>query len=528
VPQYTLAPRDGIYNNYQFDGATNVGYIADASDGTVVNLPNMSDVNVYAALTAPGSPSGELVAVVPAVRAACSTGGFLRIGVARRDGSTWATRELATPTLDGNQTDLTAAPRLGDILLWGLSDVADAYIYVHRGIPRYDQTSIAIAKAGGVAYYLAGATVAAPSAPSGTVAVQRPEQAVTVSSLVESWQQDGWLCGHTVEMAVYRSADVTGADPPVGITPDWSSTERVTLATYGDGTTPSTQAVTMTPDVGLEDTDYITFARVSRDLPAGQGLNWSAWTKSAAAWTVDAGPPAAPTTVTAVADDDVGSVAITVTAPTTAGYETAATCRVQRSDDLGVTWADVVNMDAVPITLGGGATAMGLGYLAPAGSTTLQYRARITAQLSPDGAYVESAWTTITGIHGPALFAGWRFIPMDEPTSTWSGAKVVGPFEEGNNQPRAVFEPIDGSLHKVVTGQSCGRTGKLSFWANGATEAASLDALLRQTGVVLMTTGFGDTRFIAWSSNPTWRTTGTQSNPYREATIDYVETDSPA
>jgi len=538
MPIYTLAPEADTYDTIT---DTEAGYLADASDATLVTVNHTTTGYHKIAFDTPSTPSGELVSVVPGLRVKRTGADVAYVSVCRRSGSRFYHYQLPTFSPTESLADYDWAAVLGSVAVNGLTDPDDAYLMVDdNGYP----ASLSIATAWAYAYYLAAATVAAPSAPSGTITDQAPTLTATVSSVVEDWQ-DGWLCGHTVEFAVYNDADVTGDDPPDGITPEWTDTVRATISTYGDGSTATTQDVSMDVDTALVDGDYITFVRVSRDLPTGQELYWSDWSKSASAWTIDSSPPDSPTAMTATADDDTGLVAIVVTAPTTAGYETDATCHVQRSDDLGVTWEDVSGMTEKAITLGGGATALGNDYRAPAGSTTLQYRARVTALLVPHaallntgltleatvtGALVVSDWLTITGQTGPAVFDGWRFIPVDDTSAAWASAKIArsGGDVETEDRDSAVFAPIDGSYTKVVTGPSRGVFGSYTFTATTSAEETSMLALVAQTGTILMTNPRGTTRFIAWSGAPKTTYLGIGSCVFTTVDIDYVETDAPS
>jgi hypothetical protein len=525
MPTYTLDPEVDTYDS--FTDAV-IGYLADASDSTHVLLP-ADGLKKYIGLDVPTTPTGELVAVTPYVRFSTQTYSpyvpmQFAIGIASRSGSSWTTRELlALSGANTSAADSSAiAAAQGDISLWSLSDIADAYVYAQWVA---NTGWIYIEKAWALAYYLPAATVAAPSAPTGTVTTQRPEQTATVSALVESWQ-GSWLTGVSVEFRIYLDDDVTGSDPPTGVTPVWSETVCADISEYIDGSTATTLAVSTNPDVALDNEGYITFVRVSRDLPGGQELYWSDWELSASAWGVNASQPTAPTSVSTVAYDDDGCVAVLVIVPTTTGYTAASgLVTVERSDDLGVTWESVYGMTDVAYTLGSGEAQVGVDYLAPAGSTTTQYRAHATAEWTSDGVIYTTTWTTVTGVTTQSVYSGWRFAVLDDPDASWSTAPVLAPLVVAEARASQIFEPLDGSLAKVVSGPARGRRGTLTFFATTSAERTAIEALLAQTGPVIMTTGFGDTLCIAFVGEASHTVTGDRDAPATEASIGYAETE---
>ena len=381
-------------------------------------------------------------------------------------------------------------------------------------------------EAGLKAYYLEPATLDPPSSPSGTVSdSQTPLCEVDVSCIVESWQVPAdmptWLCDGSVEMRIYVAADVPPASdaPPPLVAPVWQEIVRFTEVTYTDGETPSVQTVSATPDVPLANGDYVIFARVSRDLTSGPERYWSDWAQ--ADFAVDIDLPNTPT-LSAAANDAAQRVALALTAFTTDDYEDDSyRADVERSDDGGLSWTPVRGCQGVPVAVG--ANTLPSDYEAPRGRT-VTYRARVSAELSADGTRIWSEWDDVQ----VATYArrSWNIKAPEDPARSWLAASVrVEPTAE-RDQTVAVFHPFDRLGAVVLGAPVSGETGTLAIYCHNAGEIAHLRTLIAWEGALYIETPWGEERYIH-ITEAQWVLGGLADDPWRTATLNYVEVGRP-
>lgn len=513
-------------------GATLVDALTDSDDATYArsNTPN---VLCKFGCGDPGAVTGQLVSVCPFVRSKKDGTKLARAHVLGYYGrkypdyvNTGVALSIPTGAAAADQ-EIAAHNGLHDFTYLGRGGEQDA-TYAGLGLWDSDSTTnrAIVYEAGLKAYYLEPAAIAAPSAPTGTVNdSQAPDCTAEVSAIVEDWQvpsgEAPWLCGGDVEYRIYADADVPAGStaPPPLATPVWETVVRFTEATYGDGTTPSTQNVTASPDVSLSNGDYWIFARVSRDLPSGSQLYWSAW--SYGEFTIDVDPPNAPTLET-TANSVEQCVDLAVTATTTTGYEDDSyEVSVERSDD-GATWAKVRACQDVAIALG--AHEVGADYEAPR-AFAVTYRARVSAELTGDGTRLWSAWAT-DAVTTPAA-AGWNLKVPEQSTLNWIGVSVLADPDAERDQEVAVFHPLDRLGAVAVSAPVAGETGALAIFAKGATEIAVLEDIVAWEGALYLETAFGDALYIR-ALDVAWQFGGTPSAPRRTATLQYVEVGAPA
>ena len=520
MPQYTLTavadPQDNIDD-------TEVGYL-QALGGNEVTIGGRS-AGLWIGLTSPSTPSGTFVAITPYVRfdrlgegqpyplERCATsirltgtpGQYIQASSSAGDPRTLegtpAQFSTALTQIDGNSIDA--------MMVWAWSD-----------IPTY--MNVDYVKA--LAYYLLSGSVATPSAPSGTYTdTQHPQCAVTASCVVEDWQHNNsdLLTGIDVEFRVYRSADAPGSQPPTTPDPLWSETVRSAIATYIDGSTPSTLEVSTVPDIDLPNDSYYLFARVSRDLPTGPRLNYSAWSKSAS-WTINIPTPTIPTSLTITPQAADQRIKVQTVVPTTSGYESAtALVSVERSDDAGVTWTPVRHMTDLSVTAGGTTWDLGYDVLAPRGRTDLQYRCRVSMVYTSLAKRFASDWKTVTGVTGLAALTSWALICLDDPMATWGDVPVDEPFPEKSGRAIAAFSPLDRDGGVVAIGTDAGRSGTLHVVCWGATQVACLDAVEDATSSFLLGDPYSHTSYVAVLS-VSRETTGTPDKRVVLASIEYM------
>ena len=529
MPVYTILPDSLAYDDalWVLTGTTKLGAVNDASDATYLHAVAGDYIDADAEecfnLANPSSPAGVFVALCPGARwksaGASSPWPSAEIGW-------WATGFHSTSPLTKVdapysasiiETELPAYLGLHSLATFPGQSVNAAGMQARsRGAGMY------LYRLWAKAYYLAAATVAAPSAPTGTITnMQKPPCTVTVSAVVESWQKpsgvDPWLTGGDVEYRIYHSADAPGASPPATPAPVWSSFARFALTTYGDGVTPSTIDVTATPDVALDSGTYRVYTRASRDLPAGTRAYWSGW--SHADFTITTSSPTAPD-FSLAADSPNQRVGATVYVHATSGFDSASACvDVQRSTPDG--WREVRGMTALPVATGSNVLA-GYDQEADRGVTNT-YRARASMLSSGDGSRWYSAWTTAT-VTGPAL-AGWNLKALELPAASWIGAPVLtGPAETWQGAV-GVFTPVDRARPVTVAGEVGGAGGTYEILASGSAAIASLQALIDYGGLILAESAFGDSKYVSVTAAG-WTREGTPSAPRRSASLTYVEVDA--
>jgi hypothetical protein len=513
--------------------------LSDSSDSTYGREAAASRPADYQVAAWPTLAVGErIVSIVPYVRSkspgsslvSIAVGGQLNIGNQGGPTNHWALYEgisLALPGSSSTIADHTIAPQIGQFLNPALNAEWSSVQYLPTLTFR-DATSVTnrayIYKAGVYIYTLKAATIAAPSAPSGTVTTtQHPTLTATASAIVESWQliADGteFLTGGSVEMSVYRYDDVgTATSPPAGTSPVWSSLVPFVIDTYIDGTTPSTLAVSQQITDALANDTYVLYVRVSRDHPSGQD-SWSAY--QSAQWVQSVTGPNAPS-VTLAPDDDSQSIGVFVTAASQSGYDsTTAQVDVQRL--VGGLWREVRGMTGVGVTVDA-ATYLGDDLECDRDVDNV-YRVRLTMLLTADGTLGVSTWGPADA-GGPATQPiGWNLKAVNLPASSWLEVGVLVEPPESSQMQATVLAPLDRVLPVVLRGVAAGASGSLDFIASGQDDLDALAALLVYGDLVYLETAFGDAKWLA-ITDCSWKRQGTADAPRRTGTITYSEVDS--
>jgi len=522
MPTYDLTPdATTVAWSHTLVGAATVHEaLADSDDGTYISCFGYSQFTAYLGLSDPSSPTGRLCSIGCLLRGKTSSGGTGKwqplLAIENYPGpyelagkiamsESWADHEvLAHEGIDPDRSAFAGAPSpMANALGMQAKSDGSGTVYLSRLLARL--------------YYLGAVTCDTPSAPAGTVEdTQMPECTVELTLTVEDWQLPSglptFLTGGDVEFRIYDSADVTGAEPPAGVTPVWSTIVRFTETTVG----AQTPEVSATPDVPLPNGDYVLFTRASRDLISGSQMYWSDW-EASAEWTQDLVLPDDPT-LACVADDAAQSVVVTVNAPATAGYDSdTGELELQRQLADG-TWRDVRGLTGVAIAIGSN-VEVGSDYEAPRGAEST-WRARASMELTSDGIRHYSAWVEKKD-DGPAL-TGWNLKTVEDPSTNWLGAAVLaGPGEEDQGES-AVFKPLYRDRPVVVRGMVSGAGGSLEVRCIGATAIGAAEDLIAYGGLVLLETAFGDAKYVGITA-ASWVRRGTASSPRRNYVLAYTE-----
>ncbi len=516
MPVYDLAPysvASSLINATIIGGLSVVDTLKDGSDATYVRnaagLDAACGFNMEPLINPVGKPTAFTVKARS--RASASTA-YTSLVLQLTSGPTLmpdAIRHVLT------FSDWDHSPELG-VGSYIYNDLPSALLYF--GTKHSTGDWVDISELGLRAYFLLPATVASVVEPGGTD-TQYPHCEAALDVEVEAWQlppltSAAYLCGGDVEYRIYAAADVSGSEPPSGVSPVWSGFQRWSESTLG----AQTPTVTMECSTPLENGDYVLFARASRDLKWGSSTiarqYWSDW--ESVAWTQDIALPASPE-LDFVADDDEQRVDLAVTGAAATGYDSStATVEVQRLS--GGAWYVVRALKAAPLTLGS-PQAIGSDYEAARGVVS-SYRARIAMWHAADEVTRYSPWATAS-VTGPAA-GGWNLKLLDDPGSSWIGAGVATePAEEDQGQV-AVFTPLGRTRPVVAFGALSGAGGTLKVTARGTAEVAAAEALRECHGIVLLEAAFGDAKYVAVTSI-SWVRQGAAAAPRRVYSIAYAE-----
>lgn len=394
----------------------------------------------------------------------------------------------------------------------------------------YDNASTAEGETGPATFYKAGAKVYtqkgatySTTAPAGTVTdTQFPTIAATISALVEDWHVASatpWLTGLTVEVFVERQSDSVVV---------YHATERIDIAGYGDGVTPTAYAFTHQMTEPLPNGQYRAYVLPYRDLP------WSEDDAKVTAWgncppsagsphnfTMNLARPAAPV-LTLDLDDDEQRIGVSVTTDGTGFDDDTFRVDVQRSDDQGATWSDVYGMKDRAVTVG--ACALGSDWYAPRGQE-VEYRARCCAENDSNAELIYSEWCTPVVTDSWSV-TGWNLKLVGDESNSWLAAPIKGEPAAALEEPSTVLLPLDREGAVVVTGGQYGTSGDYAVSAVGSTAIAALERVVEHQGLVYVETAYGEALWVRIVA-PSWSYLGTLSSPRRRATLPWREVTAP-
>jgi hypothetical protein len=120
----------------------------------------------------------------------------------------------------------------------------------------------------------------------------------------------------------------------------------------------------------------------------------------------------------------------------------------------------------------------------------------------------------------------WRFVAPESPTVVFTSARVRAPLEQEITEQVGVFRPLGRGKAVVVSGSLYGVDGRYEITTIGETEWASLEALVKYQGTVLVQDPLGRQKYVRFI-NRKWTEVGLLGNLNRQVKIDYVEVSAP-
>ena len=367
-------------------------------------------------------------------------------------------------------------------------------------------------------YYSARPTAAVSVAPTSPVTTTSyPELTATLTALIELWQDGSGPAARAevaYELKVFSSAQYgAGGFDPATSPSTWHTQGLTAALDYIDGTTPSSEDVSDTPDRALPNGAYRAYARGRRNFAAAQ---YGAWTYLA--FTVAISPPTVPT-VSAVKNDAAQRVAVTVTPVTSAGA-TNPLVSVERSDDAGATWTPVRGATSVAGVFG---TAIVFYDYEAKRATALSYRAHVEATISQQ--QLVSSWAT-AAVTGTLPGTAWNLKAPLAPELNLLGAAVNADPEYTQEEDAATFRPVGRKYPVVVSMAIGGADGSLTLRARTNAEWAIVQALRDYQGALYLESPFGWGMYIRILSR-SWVEFGSASAPRRRVTVAFLEVESP-
>lgn len=334
-----------------------------------------------------------------------------------------------------------------------------------------------------------------------SVNVTAPTGTITATSLPEV----GWdyTDADGTEQEFYRIRVFTSAQYTAGGFDPSQST-----AVWDSGLIASNDN-TATIGEHLLDGTYRAYMVVAKTV-GGQAL-YSGWDYSQ--FVVDTTPPGVPTFTSAFTAGS-NRVDIQITGQSISGSFDAQVFQVQRSDDNGVTWADVTGASAVipSATL----LATVYDYAAPRAATA-QYRVRSIGTLAANE--VASAWAAAQLV-AVTNDGTWWLKAVTSPTLNKGGVTVKPGFSTEPEEQIGVFRPIGRVSAVTVAAALQGEDGKLTI-VTTASDFAAVWALVTFQGTLLLQSPEPTQKYIRIVKRPYTRQ-GLAGNPLTEITVEYV------
>lgn len=470
-------------------GGSRHGATSDNSDSTYVTGASFD--NVVLGCAEPTIPSGGLVKSV-ALRVRCSkvTESASLDVVVTTDGESqddndvvttvsWSTPTTVTPmTLVRSTTPSAVEVRLFNV---GGYSVVVHEVYVDTTYVTKPVTSV--------------------SAPTGTITTTNIPQAAWSNTL----DADGGA------QTAYEVKYFTAAQYGIGGFNPSSSPYTLTSGVV------ASSATSYTPTTPLADATYRAYVRVAQTVNGS--YHWSDWQYSG--FTLSVALPAAPT-ISLYPDLTDAVMHISVTSQT--GTATTDALEIQRSTD-NVTWAPVrLTTDTTGVVTGLSAYVYDFE---GGNSQACWYRARALHNYS--GVYAASAWVTagprswqspgvwwLKSVQNPAL---------NMPVTVHSQQEITRPARQGR------FQPLGARRAIVVSDTQGPAQGTITFRCDTDAQAAALDQLLADQGVLLLQGAPGDhwtDRYVKFGDLQRQRTSDKSYVEPTLNTLSWIEVDPPA
>lgn len=338
-----------------------------------------------------------------------------------------------------------------------------------------------------------------------TVTVSNPAGTITLTSKPEcSWS---YADADGSDQDYYRVRVFTDAEYGAGGF-DPGTSECV----WDSGEVASTDN-TVTIDEHLLDDTYRAYVKVAKTV---SGMTfWSDWAYSG--FVLNTTPPTVPT-VSTTFDAVNNRVEVTVTGASISGVFDSQVFQIQRSDDAGVTWADIVGGTAVVV--GGSSSSVLYDYAAPRGETA-HHRARAIGTLAGDE--VASAWSAADTV-AVTNDGTWWVKAVTNPTLNMGGLIVPGGFGGTAVEQAGVFRPLGRAGAVVVSAGMQAEDGQMTWKAIGLDDFDAAWALARHLGTLLVQTPEPRQRLIRVTSRSYTRT-GRMSLSVNDISVDFVGVD---
>lgn len=282
-------------------------------------------------------------------------------------------------------------------------------------------------------------------------------------------------------------------------------------ATWDSGEIASSSSSVQTGSLLLNGTyrAYVRAAKVVNNTPF-----WSAWAYSG--FVLNLTPPTTPT-LTGSWSAENGKTTISLTGANPVGY-TSQYFQIQRSDDGGVTFADIRNGSTA--TPNASYKASVDDYEAKRGMT-VYYRARAVG-VSGDN-LIPTAWTANQQIL-VTNDAKWWMKAVTNPALNTSGVRIQKEISIKVEEPNTVFRPIGRSRAVVVAGKIQGEDGSYDIVTTTEAEWTALVAILKHQGTILIQDPYGDQKYVRFTER-NWDMFAPTSSRVRSVTAAYVEVD---
>jgi hypothetical protein len=264
-----------------------------------------------------------------------------------------------------------------------------------------------------------------------------------------------------------------------GFSPDTSTS-------YWDSGVVGSADSTVTTGASLIAGTYRAYIKVAKAVNSTPYYSAWAFTGFTIALTVPA--PSVPTLVAAYSSITAATT-ITLTGTAPSGF-TSQRFECQRSDDGGVTYANIRNGGA--ITPNGSYVGTVTDYEAPRGITAY-YRIRSVGVNS--GLDTPSAWSSSQQILVVNDGVWWFKAPLNSAINI-SGVKVLGKLTENVIEANMVYRPIGRSKPIVLAGAINGFDGDFDLLATSQSEYALVKAVVNYQGTLLVQDSLGAQRYI--------------------------------